>query len=383
MLLMVLSFSGCRPTPETDDLPDLPIGSDLQLAIEDVLNSNPTDPPLGISSAVIAPGYKPWIGAAGYSHPGAPISTEWLFNVGSVEKMFQAALVVQLAEEGRIGLDDHISAYLGDLPNVDGQATIRQLLNHTSGVFNVFEHPDFPWVGEGVDYTKRWELQEVCAKFLLEPYGDPGQVQHYSSTNYLLLTEIVENVTGSTVPEEIRTRFLAPLDLDNTTVSMVDGPPARFSVAHGWVDLDGDGELDELGDISYRWITSLTHPVLFTTAEDLVRWTHALFQEQSVLDREQVAEMLTVPELTQYDPAGGLYGLGIVDYSNVLGRDAIGHAGSSLGYSSAALYLPDEGVTVVWMINTGESPTALAESMMWDAWSALISVIDGGQTRSR
>ncbi len=93
------------------------------------------------------------------------------------------------SEEDLLSLDDPIAKYLSSYPNIDGNISIRQLLNHTSGVFNVFEHPDFPWVGPNVDYAKAWTEDEVMRNFVLDPYGPPGYAQHYSSTNYLLITQ--------------------------------------------------------------------------------------------------------------------------------------------------------------------------------------------------
>ena len=87
-------------------------------------------------------------------------------------------------------------------------------------------------------------------------------------------------------------------------------------------------------------------------------------------------EMLTIPETTLRDPEGGRYGLGVVEYySEILGTRVIGHGGSSLGYSAAALYLPEYGLSVAWSINTGESPRGLADNLMQNTWSNLSQVL--------
>jgi hypothetical protein len=85
--------------------------------------------------------------------------------------------------------------------------------------------------------------------------------------------------------------------------------------------------------------------------------------------------MLTYPETTLRDPEGGLYGLGVVDYTYVNGTEAYGHMGASLGYTGAALFLPEYGISVAWTINTGESPSWLAGYIMFDTWSAFSRVI--------
>jgi D-alanyl-D-alanine carboxypeptidase len=378
-------LASCSPRNTEDEIPpaDLPFTTQLQDALRGVLVESPSDSPLGISAALIVPGYQPWRGVAGYSHADQPITPDTLFNVGSIEKNFEATLVLQLASEDRLHLDDPISMYVPDLPNVDSAITIRQLLNHTSGIFNVFEHPDFPWIGTDVDYERTWALDEVFTTLVEAPYGPPGDVQHYSSTNYLLLTEIIEEVTGNSVPTEIKSRLLDPLELQHTFTSMGERPATGYPVAHGWVDLDLDGKLEDFGGNPYDWLVSLSHPVMFTNADDLALWIHSIYHDRTVLESSLVDEMLTFPDVSSRDPEGGVYGIGVVDYYANLGIHAIGHAGSSLGYSAAALYLPEDGITIVWMLNTGESPPELAGELMLDTWEALTRVIEDNRNELR
>lgn len=382
-VICIIGNSSCNSQPGYKEqcLPELSFTQELQEAIDQVLITH-SDYDLGISAAVLVPGYRTWTGVSGYSHPGVPITADMLFSVGSIQKNFEAALVLKLAEDDVLSLDDPIKMYLPTYPNVDGKTTIRQLLNHTSGIFNVFEHPDFPWVGTDVDYSKEWKEEEVFNTFVLNPYGPPGYAQHYSSTNYLLITSIIEEVTGSSVPDEIERYFLEPMKLENTFVSMDKPPPGMYSVAHPWADTDQDGNLDDLHGIPLTWIASLSHPVMFSTPQDLVHWVHALYHEGTVLSPDSLTEMLTYPETTLRDPEGGLYGLGVVDYSYIIkSTRALGHLGSMLGYSAAALYMPEYGISVAWLINTGESPYELAGYMMFDTWSALSGVIRRNQDK--
>lgn len=377
--IFILTTAACNPGEgepgSHDELEELPYGEDLQQALERALAEGQGENDLGISAAVIVPGYRPWVGAAGNSHPGEPVTEGMLFNVGSVAKSFEAALALDLADEGLLDLDDPISIWLSEMDNVDGQITIRQLLNHSSGLFNVFEHPEFPWVRPDVDYGKSWQLEDVVDHYVLEPYGPPGYAQHYSSTNYLLLTAILEKATGKSVPGEVERRFLEPLALDNTFMSMGKLPPGRFSVAHPWVDVDLDGELEDLSGTPQTWIATMTHPVLYTTPQEMAEWMSALYQEQRVLPHDTIQEMLTVPETEVGDPEGGRYGLGVIDFAEILGTNVIGHGGSSLGYSAAALYLPDYGISLAGSVNTGESPSSLAAGILSRMWSNLSEVI--------
>lgn len=376
---LVLTTAACNPGEgepvSPDELEELPYGEDLQRALERALAEGQGDNDLGISAAVIVPGYRTWTGVAGNSHAGVPVTEDTLFNVGSVAKSFEAAMALELADEGLLDLDDPISTWLPELNKVDGRITIRQLLDHSSGLFNVFEHPEFPWVDPDVDYGRRWQLEEVIELYVLEPYGPPGYAQHYSSTNYLLLTAILEKVTGETVASEVERRFLEPLALDNTFMSMGELPPRRFRIAHPWVDVDSDGELEDLSGTPQTWIASLTHPVLYSTPQEMAIWMSALYHEQRVLSDGALYEMLIIPETEVGDPEGGRYGLGVIDFSEILGANVIGHGGSSLGYSAAALHLPDYGVSLACSLNTGESPSSLAANIMQRTWSGLSEVI--------
>jgi D-alanyl-D-alanine carboxypeptidase len=352
-------------------LPNLPYAGELQAALELALLEAQGSYDLGISAAAVVPGYKPWSGVTGNSRPGVPVTAGMLFNVGSVAKTFEAALALRLAEQGLLDLDAPLSTWLPAHPHLDSRITVRQLLNHTSGAFNVFEHPDFPWVGPEVDYARRWRLEEVLDRFAGEPYGPPGYAQHYSSTNYLLLTAILERAGGAPVPQQVTGLLLDPLQLHAGFMTMGALPPPEFAVVHPWADVDRDGQLDDLSRVPQTWIATLTHPVLYTSPLDLVRWTQALFEEQRVLSKGSLKEMLAIPAGAQPDPEGGSYGLGIIDLSEVLGVQAIGHGGSTLGYSAAAVYLPDLGVSLAWAINTGESPRTLADALMRSTWSRL------------
>ena len=374
--------AACNSSISTEEpnLPELPFAGDLQEAIDQVLLDYP-EHELGISAAVSVPGYRTWTGVSGYSQPGVPITTDMLFDVGSVMKNLEAALVLKLAEDGVLSLDDPVSKYLPTYRNIDGEITLRQLLNHTSGIFNVFEHPDFPWVKTDVDYAKEWHIEEVINNFVLDPYGPPGYAQHYSSTNYLLVTRIIESATGSTVPDEIERYFLDPMQLENTIISMGEPPPAEYPIAHPWVDVDRDGTLEDLYGIPRTWIATLTHPVMFSNPNDLVHWLQALYNEGTVLSSESLTGMITIPETTLRDPEGGLYGLGMIDFIDRLGMHTQGHSSSSLGYCGLALYLPEYGVSLAILINTGESPADLAGYMLGDTWSGFKAVIRENQEK--
>jgi D-alanyl-D-alanine carboxypeptidase len=380
--IFTIGIASCttKVNNEDDILPELSFAQELQEAIDKFILMHP-DYELGISAAVIVPGHRTWTGVSGFSHQGVPITTDMLFDVASIQKNFEAALVLKLVEDNVLSLDDPISNYLPSYPNVDDNITIRQLLNHTSGVFDVMEHPDFPLLGTDVDYSKEWKEEEVFDTFVLDPYGPPGHTQHYSNTNYLLITTIIEEVTGSTVPDEIEHFFLEPMNMEKTFVSMGELPPVKYSIAHPWVDINFDGNLDDLYGIPQTWIASLTHPVMFSTPTDLVHWTNELYHQGTVLSASSLTEMLTYPEVPYPDPQGVMFGLGVQNYTNFLQRQQVfGHTGWGLGYSSAALYLPEYGISLTWFINTGHPHGELSGyNILIETWSLFSSVLENNQ----
>jgi CubicO group peptidase (beta-lactamase class C family) len=169
--------------------------------------------------------------------------------------------------------------------------------------------------------------------------------------------------------------LLGPLGLEHTVLTTGEPLPPDLPRAHRWADMDGDGVLEDLTSLPITASATLTHPLVFTTAVDLVRWTHALLHEAAVVDRENVVLMTTPPDVDSPDPEGVRFGMGIADYSGQLGVRAIGHAGSAVGYSAAALFLPDLDTSVVWLVNTGESPADLAGDLMGRIWDALYGVL--------
>ena len=131
--LLLAAVCGCstgerRSTVSTcqgDSLVDLPFAPELQEAIDRALEAGHGDDRLGISVAVKVPGYKLWAGVSGYSRPGTPVTSEMLFDVGSIAKNSMAALALKHAEEDLLDLDGRISQWLPNLTNVDNDITLR------------------------------------------------------------------------------------------------------------------------------------------------------------------------------------------------------------------------------------------------------------------
>ncbi|MFC1716524.1 serine hydrolase domain-containing protein [Candidatus Poribacteria bacterium] len=330
--------------------PELPFAQELQNVLD---SARQTTNVMGVSAAIIVPGYKTWLGVSGMSHPGAPITTDMLFDMGSAGKNLFAALVLKLAEADLLSLDDPISKYLSPHPNVDGSITIRQCLNHTSGLFMWVEHPQAPTriPYNSINFEKWWTPDEIFTTLGGEPYFPPGEGWHYTQAGFILGTLIVEKVTGSTTSTEIQKRLLDPLDIHGMLLDLREPIPAQHKIAHNWVDTDGDGTCEDVSSRSRNWINSLARILFYTTAEDFARWGHALFQGQ-VLSQASLDEMLDFHSPTPGEPRLSGYGLGTCDFTQLLGGvRAWGHDGSTPGYRAFMAYLPDYGVTFSGLMN--------------------------------
>jgi D-alanyl-D-alanine carboxypeptidase len=338
--------------------PGTPIGPELQAAMEESIKDSGA---IGVSAAIVFPGGEMWTGTAGISHPGAPLTTDMLFEIASVGKNLQAALALKLVEEGVIALDDPLGKWLTPTPAIDGAITIRQLLNLTSGIKDFVGHPKSPFrVGYvNIDFEHTWTWQEIQDVFLREPSFPPGTRCEYSSTNYIVLRQIIEKAARSKQSTLAEGRLLKPNRLDHTWVDFSRPMPGRMRVAHGWFDTNGDGPPEDISGNSLNWIVSLAPMLVYSTPSDVAMWMHALYHRRTVLKEETLKAMLDFGGPVEGEPLMKGYGLGVVDINlgAMMPRWAhvrvYGHLGSGFGYMTFAGYLPDYGVCLAIMSNRG------------------------------
>jgi len=319
----------------------------------------------GASAAVILPDRSVHRIVGGISHDSVPMSPEMLFAIGSIAKNYVATLVLRLAEEDILSLDDPLGRWLPSYPRVNGNVTIRQALSHRSGIAMFWENQRL-W-DDLKAYRDSVFTPEVVLTYIGEPDFAPDSGFRYSNTSYLLLAMIATRATRSTLSAQLRTRFWRPLGLANTYLSMEDSiPPERL--AHVWGDnFDSDGsdrDLTFLPRASHESITWGSSGV-FTTAAELARWSHALFHGE-LISRSSLNQM------TGFRPAArglrGSYGLGLQSFTRRItnGERAYGHGGGSIGTSAYVAYLPDFDVSIALMINRmhGRCPDRILEDFI-------------------
>jgi D-alanyl-D-alanine carboxypeptidase len=266
------------------------------------------------------------------------------FRVGSVTKTFVAAIVLELAAEKRLRLDEPIARRLpGLLPDGD-RITIRDLLAHRSGLEDVADDPEV-LNGSRSDWSPRRLVALVAKRPRL---AAPGGDFHYSSTNYLVLGLLVERVTGRSVAAELRRRIVEPLRLADTTYQ--PGPLAAPHV-HGYRLASHQGVVDpaaaprDLERRSARWAGASGD--LVSSARDLARFLAALFG----------GHLLPSRELRAMEAVSPRYGLGLAVYPTRCGL-AWGHTGNLNGVLTIAWSTRDGRRQAVVMANAYPLPAA-------------------------
>jgi D-alanyl-D-alanine carboxypeptidase len=306
----------------------------------------------GISASVIIPNEGSWTGTSGISHENTPVSPDMLFNIASAGKNFLATLVLKLCEDGVLGLDDPLHKWLPDYPNIDNRITVRQLLNHTSGIFDFVEHPKSPYriPFNSIDFEKPLSHSMILKEMISEPYFQPGQGWHYSTTNSILLHIIVEKATQSGVTQLVQERFLEPLGLSHTVIldEKTTSVPLNFKVAHPWYDVDRNGTSEDIAARPKTWSATLSPLAVFSTAEDLSKWTQAVYGGK-VISEDSLVQMLTFHRPNPGEPCTG-YGLGTLEM-RYGGIEMWGHLGWQYGYLTAMLYVPEHSASISLLMN--------------------------------
>jgi D-alanyl-D-alanine carboxypeptidase len=285
----------------------------------------------------------------GQRDPSVAMRATDRFRVGSVTKTFVATVVLQLVAEGKLGLDDPVDRRLPGLLPDGGSITIRELLNHTSGLFDYSD--DDAWTGQVIAQPdRRWSPRELVAIATSHaPLFAPGTSWRYSNTNYVVLGLVVEAVTGSTLGDQLRSRVFEPLGL--TATSFPTETAIEGAHAHGYV---GSGTLPWLPSTTLIDATTLVSPTggwaagaLLSNADDLTRFYTALLGGRLVR-ADLLAAMRSTSPATRGTPWN--YGLGLMQFQTTCGR-AYGHLGDTPGYRTAVYAKADGRRVAVAMIN--------------------------------
>ncbi|MGW1895747.1 serine hydrolase domain-containing protein [Streptomyces sp. NPDC002004] len=279
------------------------------------------------------------------------------FRAGSLTKTFVATVVLQLVQAKRLALDEPVGRRLPGLLADGDRITVRQLLNHTSGLFDYTDDPSVP-AGEARNQV--FTPRELVAVAESHPASfPPGTGWQYSNTNYIVAGLLVEAVTHHPLARELRARIIRPLGLRATSFPVRTGRISGYH-AHGYISTDlvptPDGTpYDVTGfNPSAAWAAG----ALVSNAADLSRFYRALMHG-ALLSPHTLNDMKTTVAEDPADPNGTRYGLGIERVQDPCGADW-GHGGEILGYQVMAYWNERTGRTAVLASTMFPAPAALA-----------------------
>jgi D-alanyl-D-alanine carboxypeptidase len=318
----------------------------------------------GVTAAVVAEGYEPWTGAAGYSVRSAsetiPMTPEMLFEVGSVGKTFVTTLLMQLVDEGVVSLDDPLSKWISGYPQLDPRITLRELVASTSGIPEWVDHPSSPFK-RGIEKSRAWlarswTVDDMLTKLVGKGEFPPGTQWRYSTTGFRLAREVITLQTEKPIAELIQTRLLDPLGIHGMWLTPTWPIPKNIDVAHEWYDLDGDTNLDDITAIPKTAFEDLKDAPVYSNALDLARFCQGLFHDRALVSDKSLAGMLDFrPVHDPAEPIAAEYGLGVGVFHlpNLDGLEHYGHGGNGFGYIALMLYMPRHQASVVLLTNDG------------------------------
>ncbi|NIK54800.1 serine hydrolase domain-containing protein [Kribbella shirazensis] len=284
--------------------------------------------------AEVRDGGRVWRGSSGVAEldSSRKVPVAGRFRIGSVTKTFVATVVLQLVAEKRIRLDDSVERWLpGVVPN-GANITVRHLLNHTSGLYDFKDTLPMPPSEEFYALRYRtWTASEQIERALANPpmFNDPGSRYEYSNTNYLLIGEIIEKVTGRTYAEEIEGRVIRPLHLHGTTLPGTS-PYIKGPHPHGYVPKDG-------GMIDYTEL----NPTLFGASGDMISTTRDLNRFFAALLGGHLLPANLLEEMKTPGTENGRYGLGLTWHDTACKVRVYGNDGDALAYQAYSFSTED------------------------------------------
>ncbi|ONH61338.1 serine hydrolase [Frankia sp. CcI49] len=298
---------------------------------------------------------------------GAPLRPQAKVRIGSITKTFVATVALQLVGEGRLTLDQPVERRLPGLLRDGNRITVRQLLNHTSGLFDYTADPKLL---AGITANRVFAPAELVAIAETHPSSfAPGTAWAYSNTNYIVAGLLIQSVTHHSLGEELDRRIFRPLGLADTSFPTAIGNIPGYH-AHGYVPPDlvpaaDGGPFDVTGlNPSHAWAAG----AIVSTVRDVSRFYQALMGGE-LLSARMLRQMKTTTVEDAADP-GFRYGLGIERVSDRCGVNW-GHSGAIFGYQAMAFWNEDTARTVTMASTIYPAPPATTAALTTAADQAL------------
>lgn len=363
LLMAILFLYGCREGENIDpsfytcefSFPDSSLTQPEHQQYQNLLDEIISNGVVGITMSVYKPQSGMWVGAGGMADLHNTVSMQPcnISRVGSTVKMYTAVTVLKLQEEGKLNLDDKITDYLdGDvidkIENAD-EATIRQLLQHSSGIYNYIQNLVFQTASTN-DLIREWKPEDLLQyAYHKNAYFPPGDDVAYSNTNYIMLGMLIEKIEGKPFYDVFEEKLFLPLGLTLTQFAAED--PVPDGIVRGYIDLYSNLQVLESTYFS-GWDYYTADGGLISNPYDMNRFFLELMRGH-VVNTNSLNEMMTwiTPKEQDAEFFPIQYGLGIFRIETPQGI-AYMHSGDAIGYYANMIYFPDDSTTIVYAVNS-------------------------------
>jgi len=300
-------------------------------------------------------------GLANVEHQ-TPVTSETIFQLGSIGKQFTATGIMLLVEDGTLSVDDSIRKFLPDAPEAWQPITIRQLLSHTAGL------GDWP---KSCDLRRDYAETELLSMIYSEPLKfAPGDDWRYSNLGYVLLGILIERVTGKHYGELLSERVFKPAEMHATRIiSDADIVPHR-AAGYRLVKAELKNQ-----DFVSPTLNSTADGSVYTNLHDMTNWCAALLGGK-LLRPESLAAMWTPAQLKNGSPNSANYGYGWIRDERA-GHRCLQHSGAWQGFTADLLILPDDKFMTLMLTNlSSDSYDGLVEMNLHVAGTYLPAIAD-------
>ncbi len=285
----------------------------------------------GATACIIFPNTETWTAVYGESYAGVSIRKDMLMGISSNTKTFIAILMLKLQEMHKLHLNDTIGKWIANKKYINGQITIRQLLNHTSGIFNFTEYPSFI-DSVNANHKRVWKKEDLL-NLINSSYFEAGKGWKYSNTNYIIAGIIIEMIMNKPVEAVLQELIFIPQELRNTFYYPQQIPTNE--IAHQWT-INMNSKMVDLSTIGWSNIAlfsmASSSGAILQTAEDNAKMWNKLFLGK-IINQNSLREMMEFVDAEDNVSCG----LGIYKYdakSAINNRTSYGHGGTNFGFAS-------------------------------------------------
>ncbi|NRB64658.1 MAG: serine hydrolase [Saprospiraceae bacterium] len=271
-----------------------------------------------------------------------PMETDMVFEIASITKQFTAVSILMLMEQGKLNLDDDITKFIKDYPTDGHHISIHHLLTHTSGIKSYTSMESWMPI-----WRKDLQPKELIDFFKNEPMDFvPGEKWQYNNSAYFILGYIIEKASGQTYEEFVEQNIFKPLDMQSSRYGSQSEIIKKRAYGYQKNEVYANAEY-----------LSLTQPYaagsLMSTVKDLFIWNRAI-RTHKLVKQESIELAFTNHALNNGEKINYGYGWGL---NEINGSPTIEHSGGIFGYSTNAIYLPEEDVFVAIYANCDCSET--------------------------